>query len=159
MADTPKKPDRSAALKAKMAARKKAKEDSGEAARERAEKKAREEKKAKMKEMASLLGGELDGLIAEADSAKSEKEKEAADKAGAAAGEFKLFQTLYEFKSEDPEDLCFQANEVLRVYDWSDEWYEGENQEGDKGYFPATFVRELGGGGGSVGGGGKKLTL
>jgi hypothetical protein len=42
-------------------------------------------------------------------------------------------QTLYAFVSDDPDDLSFEANEILRVFDWEDEWYEAENQEGKRG--------------------------
>lgn len=42
-------------------------------------------------------------------------------------------QTLYAFKSDDPEDLTFEANEIIRVYDWEDEWFEGETQDGKRG--------------------------
>lgn len=35
---------------------------------------------------------------------------------------YKLFATMYKYESDDPEDLCFEPNEILRVFDWEDEW-------------------------------------
>eukprot|EP00729_Bicosta_minor_P004569 gene4569-19475_t len=122
--------DRSAALRAKMEARKKHREETGEL---------------------GVGDGELE-LVA-----KEDKEKEAEAAAASAEPEnYKLYQTLYEYKSDDPEDLNFGASEILKVIDDEDDWYEGINQDGKKGYFPGTYVRIMkmqpggGGGGGSV---------
>eukprot|EP00039_Didymoeca_costata_P008422 m.111836 g.111836 ORF g.111836 m.111836 type:complete len:158 (-) comp14074_c1_seq2:63-536(-) len=134
--------ERSAQLKAKMEARRKAREESGELARQKAEEEAAQKKKEQLKQMAAALGGELDTLL------KEEKDKQVVQEK-LAKGEsaidtsYKLFQTLYQYKSDDPDDLEFEANEILRVFDWEDDWYEGENQEGKKGCFPKTFVREI----------------
>eukprot|EP00040_Diaphanoeca_grandis_P024837 m.136985 g.136985 ORF g.136985 m.136985 type:complete len:161 (-) comp29896_c1_seq1:69-551(-) len=133
---------RSETLKAKMDARRKAREVSGEIAKEKAEQEVLEKKKASMKSMAALLGGELNKLIVEKKQADDVKDRLARGESAVDAN-VKLFQTLYKYSSEDPDDLHFEANEILRVFDWEDEWYEGENQEGKRGYFPNTFVREI----------------
>eukprot|EP00038_Savillea_parva_P015555 m.14271 g.14271 ORF g.14271 m.14271 type:complete len:154 (+) comp3136_c0_seq1:328-789(+) len=147
-------PSRSAAIKAKMEARKKAREASGEAAAARQAEEANTNRKAEMKLKAKALGGELDQLLKEEKDRKEVQKKLAAGESPVAT-DYKLFQTLYAFKSDDPDDLCFEANEILRVYDWEDEWYEGEDQQGKRGYLPATYVREItprGGGAKAVGG-------
>ena len=56
------------------------------------------------------LRAELDELL------RAEKDREAAlqGKNKPATESFKLYQTLYEFKSEDPDDLSFEAGEILR---------------------------------------------
>ena len=108
---------------------------------------------------AALLGGELDEL------AKAEEERKkvaeqlvrlapqgasmprfthgAQERGQAPVMEHKLFQTLYEYRSEDPDDLEFDAGEILQVTDWEDEWFEGSNQQGKSGTFPASYVREI----------------
>ena len=73
-------------------------------------------------------------------------------------GKHTLYQTLYAYKSDDPEDLQFAASEILKVIDDEDDWFEGYNQRNEKGYFPGTYVRKMkqqpaeGGGGLSIGG-------
>ena len=56
------------------------------------------------------LRAELDELL------RAEKDREAVlqGKTVQPAQQFKLYQTLYEYKSDDPEDLCFDAGEILR---------------------------------------------
>ena len=66
------------------------------------------EKKKKMKAMAALLGGELAKVDAE------EKEKAEAAAKPADDREYRLYSTMYEYKSDDPEDLTFAAGEILR---------------------------------------------
>mmetsp|Transcript_100997 Transcript_100997/g.140349 ORF Transcript_100997/g.140349 Transcript_100997/m.140349 type:complete len:154 (+) Transcript_100997:213-674(+) len=136
-------PKRSEAIRAKMEARRKAREESGEAEAQRKAEEAKRKKKEETKKLASLLGGELDMLLKEEKDKKLVQEKLAAGESPVTATDYKLYQTLYPFKSDDPEDLCFEANEIIRVYDWEDEWFEGENQQGKRGYLPATYVREI----------------
>jgi len=138
---------RSETLKAKMEARRKARDSISEIAREKyakekVEQEKLEKKKATMKSMAALLGGELNKLADEKKQADEVKEKIARGES-AVDTSYKLFQTLYPFTSDDPDDLHFGANEILRVYDWEDDWYEGEDQNGKKGFFPNTYVREI----------------
>mmetsp|Transcript_37369 Transcript_37369/g.97963 ORF Transcript_37369/g.97963 Transcript_37369/m.97963 type:complete len:160 (+) Transcript_37369:268-747(+) len=134
--------DRKAIIRAKMEARRKAREESGEAAAARQAELDKAKKKEALKQAAALLGGELDALIREE---KDKKDVQAKLAAGESAIEsnYKLFQTLYPFKSDDPEDLSFEANEIMRVFDWEDEWFEGENQQGQRGYLPKTYLREI----------------
>jgi len=127
-----------------MELRRKAREASGETAKADAEKKAKEDKKKKMKEMAALLGGELDTIGKVEAERKEVQEKIARGENPNQNDKVKLFQTLYPYKSDDPEDLSFEANEIIRVWDWADDWFEGENQDGTaKGCFPSNFVREI----------------
>ena len=86
--------------------------------------------KAEKKAFAAGLGAELDGLIA------AKKEREDATSGKAPEKEYVLYQTLYPYKSEDPDDLEFEAGEILRVFDEEGDWFEGENQQGKEGCFP-----------------------
>ena len=62
------------------------------------------------------------------------------------AEDFKLYAAVYSYKSDDPDDLQFEAGEILRVTDDEGDWFEGESQDGlRRGTFPRTFVRKLGG--------------
>ena len=57
------------------------------------------------------LRAELDELL------RAEKDREAIASGKASSGapaQYKLYQTLFEYKSEDPDDLTFDAGEILR---------------------------------------------
>ncbi|EDQ88365.1 uncharacterized protein MONBRDRAFT_9210 [Monosiga brevicollis MX1] len=68
-----------------------------------------------------------------------------------------LYQTLYKYESSDPEDLTFDANEILQVTDEvpvltcpacpgdgsPNSWYYGRSQDGREGNFPGTYVRKI----------------
>lgn len=57
-----------------------------------------------------------------------------------------LYQALYKYKSDDPDDLQFEQNDILRVTDEGDgptSWFYGEDQQGKEGNFPGTFVRKI----------------
>jgi len=58
-----------------------------------------------------------------------------------------LYQALYLYKSDDPEDLTFDANDILQVTDEGDPpgtgWMEGRTQDGRFGSFPSNFVRKI----------------
>lgn len=57
-----------------------------------------------------------------------------------------LYQALYDYKSQDPDDLTFLQNDILRVTDEGDgpnSWFYGETQEGAEGNFPGTYVRKI----------------
>eukprot|EP00037_Helgoeca_nana_P010774 m.94974 g.94974 ORF g.94974 m.94974 type:complete len:155 (-) comp20413_c1_seq1:1203-1667(-) len=136
-------PERSAAIRAKMDARRKAREASGEAQASRQKEEEEKKKKAATKKKASLLGGELDMLLKVEKDKKTVQDKLAAGESPVTAVDYRLYQTLYAFKSDDPEDLTFEANEIIRVYDWEDEWFEGETQDGKRGYMPASYMREI----------------
>ena len=41
------------------------------------------------------------------------------------AEDFKLYAALYKYESDDPDDLTFEAGEILRVYDDEGDWFEG----------------------------------
>ena len=97
----------------------------------------RQAKKEDTKQKASLLGRELDNLL------QAKKEREAVTQGKKADVNYVLYQTLYKFESDDAEDLPFDAGEILRVFDDSSDWYEGENQQGKRGYFPKNFVRKI----------------
>ncbi|EGD83045.1 hypothetical protein PTSG_03683 [Salpingoeca rosetta] len=103
----------------------------------------RKAKRDETKKMASLLGQELDGLL------QAKKERKAALEGKQAERNYTLYQTLFKFESDDPEDLCFEGGEILRVFDDSGDWYEGENQQGKKGYFPRNYVRKINSSGGA----------
>jgi hypothetical protein len=65
--------------------------------------------KAKAAALGSQLRAELDEML------RAEKDRKAALEGKAVEPpKFKLYQTLYEFKSEDPDDLNFEAGEILR---------------------------------------------
>lgn len=62
---------------------------------------------------------------------------------GADDGEsYTLYQTLYAYHSDDPEDLHFEANEILQVTDDGDgtehTWFYGRRQDGKQGHFPGN---------------------
>jgi hypothetical protein len=56
-------------------------------------------------------------------------------------------QTLYEFEKTRVDDLGFGENEILLVQPFQDEngdWWYGTNEEtGESGYFPKSFVEVL----------------
>jgi hypothetical protein len=56
------------------------------------------------------LRAELDELL------RAEKDKEAALSGAKQEVTYKLYQTLYEYKSEDADDLNFEAGEILRYF-------------------------------------------
>eukprot|EP00049_Salpingoeca_infusionum_P022701 m.8249 g.8249 ORF g.8249 m.8249 type:complete len:125 (-) comp5338_c0_seq1:249-623(-) len=97
----------------------------------------REEKRQKKKQLAALLGKELDDI------ATAQKEREAALSGEKTEQKFTLYMTLFEFKSDHEDDLSFGPGEIIRVYDDTDDWFEGENQQGEKGCFPSNFVRKI----------------
>eukprot|EP00043_Microstomoeca_roanoka_P001137 m.31093 g.31093 ORF g.31093 m.31093 type:complete len:234 (+) comp10666_c0_seq2:82-783(+) len=97
----------------------------------------RQAKRDETKKKAQKLGLELDGLL------QAKKEREAALQGKKAERNYTLYQTLFKFESDDPEDLTFDAGEILRVFDDSSDWYEGEDQQGKRGYFPKNFVRKI----------------
>ncbi len=68
----------------------------------------RNKKKESALQLASLLGKELDQLI------QAEKERADALAGNKVEQKFSLYQTLFPYKSEDPDDLNFEANEILR---------------------------------------------
>ena len=63
---------------------------------------------------------------------------QAAPSGGGATGpqgeDYVLYQALYLYKSDDPEDLTFDANDILQVTDEGDPpgtgWMEGRTQDG-----------------------------
>ncbi len=70
---------------------------------------ARQKKKSEAAALGKLLGAELDELL------KAEKDRQAiAEGKGSENKAYKLYQTLYEYKSDDPDDLSFDAGEILR---------------------------------------------
>eukprot|EP00055_Hartaetosiga_balthica_P004986 m.13932 g.13932 ORF g.13932 m.13932 type:complete len:121 (+) comp4224_c0_seq1:232-594(+) len=106
--------------------------------------KERQDKRKQTNELAALLGSELDGLI------QAKKDRDAAVSGDKKDATYSLYQTLFKYESDDADDLSFEANEILRVYDDTSDWYEGENQEGKRGYFPSNFVRKINMGGSSA---------
>eukprot|EP00045_Choanoeca_perplexa_P000846 m.16544 g.16544 ORF g.16544 m.16544 type:complete len:238 (+) comp10582_c0_seq1:176-889(+) len=60
---------------------------------------------------------------------------------------FVLYQSLYKFSSDDPEDLAFEANEILQITDEGDgsegAWLYGQSQDGRVGNVPSTYVRKI----------------
>jgi len=76
---------------------------------------------------------------------------QAAPSGGGATGpqgeDYVLYQALYLYKSDDPEDLTFDANDILQVTDEGDPpgtgWMEGRTQDGRFGSFPSNFVRKI----------------
>eukprot|EP00053_Salpingoeca_punica_P003988 m.46438 g.46438 ORF g.46438 m.46438 type:complete len:124 (-) comp12537_c0_seq2:288-659(-) len=106
-------------------------------------------KKKELKQKGSALAAELDQLM------KADKQREAVLSGKKIEEEpHTLYQTLFAYTSDDPDDLPFEAGEILRVFDDEGDWYEGENQQGRRGMFPRTYVRKM-----NVpsGGGGKKI--
>eukprot|EP00039_Didymoeca_costata_P008827 m.117307 g.117307 ORF g.117307 m.117307 type:complete len:2031 (-) comp14246_c0_seq3:549-6641(-) len=71
-------------------------------------------------------------------------------------GSYTLYKAMYDYKSDDPNDLSFLRGDILRVTDEGDgpeSWYFGTREEDNtEGSFPGTFVRKLGMGGGEGGG-------
>eukprot|EP00056_Hartaetosiga_gracilis_P020862 m.21639 g.21639 ORF g.21639 m.21639 type:complete len:325 (+) comp8745_c0_seq1:152-1126(+) len=68
------------------------------------------------------------------------------DKDGVEEENYVLYQTLYKFESDHPDDLSFEANEILQVIDEGDgpnSWFTGRSQDGRKGVFPGTYVRKI----------------
>lgn len=66
--------------------------------------------------------------------------------AAASSESYVLYQTLFDYKSEDPDDLCFRSDEIIRVTDEGDgpqSWFYGQSQDGREGSFPGTFVRKI----------------
>lgn len=61
--------------------------------------------------------------------------------------DYVLYQALYDYKNDDPEDLDFDANDILQVTDEGDPpgtgWMEGRTQDGRFGAFPSTYVRKI----------------
>ena len=53
-------------------------------------------------------------------------------------------KALYDFKSDDPEDLSFKMGDLIEVLDSSDQygWWVGKNSNGKKGNFPSNYVME-----------------
>lgn len=71
--------------------------------------------------------------------------KEEAEAGEPAEVPYVLYQALYDYSSQDPDDLCFAANDILQVTDEGDgpeSWFEGRSQDGREGCFPGTFVRQ-----------------
>ena len=53
-------------------------------------------------------------------------------------------KAVYDFKSEDGEDLCFKMGDLIEVIDASDQygWWVGKDSSGKKGNFPSNYVME-----------------
>ena len=48
---------------------------------------------------------------------------------------------MYDFEATEENELSFLAGEVIVVTDSSDDnWWSGHSQDGQQGYFPASFV-------------------
>eukprot|EP00730_Choanoeca_flexa_P016255 TRINITY_DN7645_c0_g1_i1.p1 TRINITY_DN7645_c0_g1~~TRINITY_DN7645_c0_g1_i1.p1 ORF type:complete len:240 (+),score=34.20 TRINITY_DN7645_c0_g1_i1:175-894(+) len=65
--------------------------------------------------------------------------------------QYTLYQALYDYTSTDPEDLCFKAGDILRITEpgaTPEDWFFGQDQDGNEGNFPGTYIRKIGGGGG-----------
>jgi len=63
------------------------------------------------------------------------------------AEDYVLYQALYTYRNDDPDDLNFDANDIVQVTD-EDEypkkcWMEGRSQDGLVGSFPSTYVRKI----------------
>lgn len=57
-----------------------------------------------------------------------------------------LYQALFDYKSDDADDLHFLQNDIIRVSDEGDgpkSWFYGSSQDGREGSFPGTFVRKI----------------
>lgn len=60
--------------------------------------------------------------------------------------DYVLYQALYNYNSGDPDDLVFEANDILQVTDEGDgptSWMEGRTQDGRFGTFPGNYVRKI----------------
>ena len=53
-------------------------------------------------------------------------------------------KAVYDFKSEDGEDLSFKMGDLIEVLDASDQygWWVGKDSTGKKGNFPSNYVME-----------------
>lgn len=53
-------------------------------------------------------------------------------------------KALYDFSSQDDEDLSFKMGELIEVLDSSDQygWWVGKDSKGKKGNFPSNYVME-----------------
>lgn len=53
-------------------------------------------------------------------------------------------KALYDFSSEDIDDLSFKMGDLIEVLDSSDQygWWIGKNSKGKKGNFPSNYVME-----------------
>ena len=53
-------------------------------------------------------------------------------------------KALYDFTSEDIDDLSFKMGDLIEVLDSSDQygWWIGKNSKGKKGNFPSNYVME-----------------
>lgn len=53
-------------------------------------------------------------------------------------------KAVYDFKSEDSEDLAFKMGDLIEVIDSSDQygWWVGTDSKGKKGNFPSNYVME-----------------
>ena len=51
-------------------------------------------------------------------------------------------KAIYDFSSEDPEDLSFKMGDLIEVLDSSDQygWWIGKNSSGKRGNFPSNYV-------------------
>lgn len=51
-------------------------------------------------------------------------------------------KVIYDFSSEDSEDLSLNTGEIIEVLDSSDKygWWVGKNSSGKKGNFPSNYV-------------------
>lgn len=61
--------------------------------------------------------------------------------------DYVLYQTLFEYRNDDPDDLNFDAGEILQVTDEGEgegsRWMEGRTQDLKEGSFPSTYVRKI----------------
>jgi len=60
--------------------------------------------------------------------------------------EYVLYQALYDYNSGDPDDLQFEASDILQVTDEGNgpsSWMIGSTQDGREGNFPSTYVRKM----------------
>lgn len=53
-------------------------------------------------------------------------------------------KAVYDFNSEDSEDLSFKMGDLIEVLDASDQygWWVGKDSKGKKGNFPSNYVME-----------------
>lgn len=56
----------------------------------------------------------------------------------------RLVKAVYDFKSEDEEDLNFKMGDLIEVLDASDQygWWVGKDPTGKRGNFPSNYVME-----------------
>ncbi|KAL4237292.1 Nephrocystin-1 [Mactra antiquata] len=54
----------------------------------------------------------------------------------------RLFEALYDYKGDQEGDLSFKAGEILTILTiQEDGWWEAENEKGEKGNVPSTYLR------------------